>query len=308
MFAKRFVLTVGAFTSFCFPIVASAQLIEIERGFRQSETPEAQSDSWASDGSETQPLNSRTPRASAAVETRQQPSGQYQRGKAIGINIVDAGQGKVAITYVHPDSPAEQAGLQPGDAIRRIDGRRVSSTLDVIEHIGRLGAQERVNLEVERAQRMRFFQVRLEARATPAVRGRGEGPEVQFSSQRTVEQPDGAYAYRAGYGQRQPAAGNGDQNAPATTTYGRGQVTEGGAYGGATVRPVNTGEQLQDVPSTRVLMQEISQLRRQLSDVRRELDELRRQVEGSSPSDRRARDLQQPSLPTETESYQYDGF
>src|SRR5690606_18581805 len=88
------------------------------------------------------------------------------------------------VAQVLPDSPAEKAGLQTGDVITSVNGKRVQTTMDLRNTVGLLKIGERVNLEVLRNGDKRTLQVTIgktaEARATvpqnPRLRGATFGP------------------------------------------------------------------------------------------------------------------------------------
>jgi S1-C subfamily serine protease len=58
------------------------------------------------------------------------------------------GQGGVAVYQVVSGSPADQAGLNPGDVILRMNGKTYSSNQDLVSAIGKLHAGSKVTLEV----------------------------------------------------------------------------------------------------------------------------------------------------------------
>ena len=57
------------------------------------------------------------------------------------------------IDRVVSDGGAAKAGVQPGDVILGVDGRRTPSVFDVLEHIGQRVAGESVKLRLERSGR-----------------------------------------------------------------------------------------------------------------------------------------------------------
>ena len=86
--------------------------------------------------------------------------GEVQRGQ-LGVMIqdftpdlaealgVDAGVGAV-VTQVEPNSPAEAAGLQPGDVIVSVDGRPVASSADLRSQIGLKRVGRRIEIGILR--------------------------------------------------------------------------------------------------------------------------------------------------------------
>jgi serine protease Do len=64
-----------------------------------------------------------------------------------------------------PDSAAARAGLQVGDVLRTIDGRRVPTIPDAMQSIGQRMKGERVRVSVERAGRVFEHTVTLGARS-----------------------------------------------------------------------------------------------------------------------------------------------
>ena len=69
----------------------------------------------------------------------------YERYLAATGRSTSAGIGRVI-----PNSPAQEAGLQPGDQIVRYDGDRVFSMMDVAGHIMRNPAEGNVVVDIER--------------------------------------------------------------------------------------------------------------------------------------------------------------
>lgn len=100
--------------------------------------------------------------------------GSYQRGY-LGIGIqdldnqlaqelgLDITQG-VVVANVEDGSAAQYAGLLPNDVIVKVDGKKVKSSPDLQELVGRTKVGERVDLEVNRKGRTKDFSVRLKPR------------------------------------------------------------------------------------------------------------------------------------------------
>lgn len=80
------------------------------------------------------------------------------------------------VVAVQPGSPAEDAGIRPGDFIWAIDGRRVRTTRDLYAAIERLPVGARVRVEGLRAASRLTFRVRLGALPWPAGANRERMP------------------------------------------------------------------------------------------------------------------------------------
>jgi S1-C subfamily serine protease len=82
-------------------------------------------------------------------ELRERGMSQASRRAWLGVNCVEQG-GAVRVVRVARDSPAEAAGLEPGDRILRIDGIEVTSLEVFYKSLWRNGAERDVKLEVRR--------------------------------------------------------------------------------------------------------------------------------------------------------------
>ncbi|UNK44123.1 Do family serine endopeptidase [Luteimonas sp. S4-F44] len=98
-------------------------------------------------------------------------TGSVQRGQ-LGVQIGLVGADEVAgfklpdargalVTVVAPGSPAEKAGLEPGDVIRAVDGTPINTFSDLPPLVGSKAPGTRVKLEVFRDGRSRNFDVTL---------------------------------------------------------------------------------------------------------------------------------------------------
>jgi len=66
------------------------------------------------------------------------------------------------ISTVEPKSPAEQAGLKPGDVITEVNGRPVRRSIDLRNKIGMMPIGETVNLTILRDNKTRTTKVKIE--------------------------------------------------------------------------------------------------------------------------------------------------
>jgi S1-C subfamily serine protease len=86
---------------------------------------------------------------------------------------------------VHPDTPADLAGLVAGDIITAVNGRRTRSNTDVLQYIGGRAAGEKVTIEVLREEQQDMAALSLDV--TLAER---PSQDVLLSQQRTPLIPD----------------------------------------------------------------------------------------------------------------------
>lgn len=68
----------------------------------------------------------------------------------------------VAITRVQPDSPAAEAGLQPGDVIHRVNRTPVTTRLDYFNALAAIKGEKEITLQVERGGQLRYVSLTLE--------------------------------------------------------------------------------------------------------------------------------------------------
>jgi serine protease Do len=82
-------------------------------------------------------------------ELRERGAARSSTRAWIGVNCVEQ-DGVVRVVRVNRDSPAEDAGLQPGDRIVRIDSTEVNSLESLYKTLWRDGAEREVTLDIRR--------------------------------------------------------------------------------------------------------------------------------------------------------------
>ena len=91
------------------------------------------------------------PRDEYADDAREVFGPGRERGPALGVTLDTRTPGRVRIARVRPGSPAERAGLQPGDEVLLVDGRRVSSPDLLVQYLSEIEPVEEVEIVVKRA-------------------------------------------------------------------------------------------------------------------------------------------------------------
>jgi two-component system, NtrC family, sensor kinase len=66
-----------------------------------------------------------------------------------GVSWTDSDRGTVAV-FVAPNSPAERAGLKPGDVLVSIDGQPVSRAIDIVKRLWTLGIWSQAHYQIRR--------------------------------------------------------------------------------------------------------------------------------------------------------------
>lgn len=123
------------------------------------------------------------------VVDRLQQSGRVKRG---WLGVVTAGGGAagdsggapdgpakgVRVAEVVPGSPADRAGLQPGDVIVAIDGERLDAPFDLRWRVAMAGVGKRIQMKVRREGESRLVSVKLGTLggAPPGGAPQGGGP------------------------------------------------------------------------------------------------------------------------------------
>ncbi len=69
-------------------------------------------------------------------------------GQVVGLQLQN---GTVTVSELTPDSPAKQAGVQAGDCILRMDGKKVTCARDIKTHLASCG--KKVTLDIRREQK-----------------------------------------------------------------------------------------------------------------------------------------------------------
>jgi hypothetical protein len=131
--------------------------------------------------------NRRTERQEQRQDRRQE-SGRFDnrdRQPAIGVTVVERGGMGVRVMAVVPNSPASEAGIQPGDTILEVEGRRVDSAQQLVSLIQNQEAGETAEFAVIREGREYQVPVRLSTRerALPARLRQADSSQGQQNQQ-----------------------------------------------------------------------------------------------------------------------------
>lgn len=106
-------------------------------------------------------------------ELRRNGTTAASRRAWLGVNCVER-NGEVRVLRVSEDSPADQAGLQPGDRIERIDGAGVASLEQLWKHLWSGGQAEReVRLDIRRDGELQTLTVHSVDRMTTLSKAEG---------------------------------------------------------------------------------------------------------------------------------------
>ena len=70
---------------------------------------------------------------------------------SLGVQLDSRMNDRASVAQVRSGSPADKAGLQPGDIILAVNGREINSPDDLVREVSRLAAGDRVQLIVDRS-------------------------------------------------------------------------------------------------------------------------------------------------------------
>jgi S1-C subfamily serine protease len=92
------------------------------------------------------------------------------------------GQGGVAVVQVASGSPADQAGINPGDVILKMNGKSYNDNQALVNDIGKMHSGQKVSLEIWSQGAKRLVQLTLGARPS------GSGYEQQPPDQQNPDE------------------------------------------------------------------------------------------------------------------------
>lgn len=116
----------------------------------------------------------------ALIEARQAENTVIVHPGLLGVEIESSDTGATRVVQVISQSPAEKAGLAPGDVILEIDGRKVTHHQDVVDLIGRRTAGSRVTVTLQREGKEQSVEATLDRRPGPAKPPEAEPLQVEL--------------------------------------------------------------------------------------------------------------------------------
>ena len=115
-------------------------------------------------------------------------AGQSQDAHAfLGVQLNDQYQNMAVVKQVFQNSPAQQAGLQPGDTITSVNGQRVSGPQELTDEVQQLQPGATVQLQFSRPQ-AKTVQIRLSGRSSDATPAGYQSSEQGRSGSRDSSQ------------------------------------------------------------------------------------------------------------------------
>jgi membrane-associated protease RseP (regulator of RpoE activity) len=133
-------------------------------------------------------------------QSMRQQSNRQQGHGSLGVVLYNDDSNALEIRRVLPDSAAEEAGLERGDEIISVNGRRVSSVDQLKRQLDRAGTDEELEIGILRDGRRQTVQANLSSRRGYASRG-GNRSQRQWN--------EGAYGRNAQYGENEGFDGQG---------------------------------------------------------------------------------------------------
>jgi M6 family metalloprotease-like protein len=104
-----------------------------------------------------------------AITTKIAKSASPRVGQAgfLGVSVDFDNEGRLVVVSVAGDSPAAQAGIEPGDALVEIDGHEVRQAVELRELLLSKSAGDEIKLAVARGDETREFATKLGATSRP---------------------------------------------------------------------------------------------------------------------------------------------
>jgi S1-C subfamily serine protease len=122
-----------------------------------------------------------------AADRRIYDNRQYQSGGAyLGVTFDTQYRDAVVIANVNPASPAQEAGLQPGDILVALNGREIRSYPEAISIVRAMRPGDELEMIVERARAERQMVALLDAPPTVRTAAR---PPVQMERRTIIANP-----------------------------------------------------------------------------------------------------------------------
>ena len=150
---------------------ASNRTLAFDQDQNSRNQTQSQSDSQHRDASNHDRQNSQAP-------DDEETEFRGMEHAALGVLLSERQGHGVRVRDVLPDGPAEEAGLQPGDRITKINGKTTKSYSDVIRQVNRLQPGQSVTIAVERNGQEK------DVRARTASREQVYGHGQHFSGER----------------------------------------------------------------------------------------------------------------------------
>jgi C-terminal processing protease CtpA/Prc len=112
---------------------------------------------------------------------------------SLGITLNEEDNGRLRITRVQPDSPAQRAGLEQGDELLRVDDQRVYTHADVMRNLNQFSPGDRVELKIRHGGEVQYRDAelggsRLARDIPPEPRNRAERQATRDERRQTRRQ------------------------------------------------------------------------------------------------------------------------